>query len=105
MAYNGSAFKIVNNKTIGYIAGSALILWNLENNKKDYIWSEREGFQYFSVNHKRGIICAVEYGLNPNINVYFYPKLHPALQLKGTFLFIKKINHLFRTYSVGSIRY
>ena len=91
LCYNGTPFKIINNKTIGFLSGAALVIWNLENGKKEYIWSDRNGFQAFTVNHKRGIICLAEYGLNPNVLVYSYPKLQPIFKLQGkTF---KKIDY------------
>ena len=79
---------MIDNKTIGFISGASITLWNLQNGKKQYIWSERNGFQFFTVNHKRGLIAVAECGLNPKIFLYQYPKLNVTLELSSKIFFL-----------------
>lgn len=63
----------------------------MQNQKKQFIWSQRNGFQFLAVNHKRGIIAIVECGLNPKIFLYQFPKLNIILELSGIIFLISTI--------------
>ncbi|EAR97028.3 hypothetical protein TTHERM_00196190 (macronuclear) [Tetrahymena thermophila SB210] len=73
-SYNGSPFQLVFNDTIGFIQGSTLVLWDLATDKKDYIHSQKNGFQSFVAHPKKGIIVVAEYSLNPKVFIYSYPQ-------------------------------
>ena len=52
---------------------ASLCLYDMVTCKKDNIWSDKNGFQTFAANPKRGLIALAEFGLNPSINIYQYP--------------------------------
>lgn len=56
--------------TIGFLGGSALCLWNLSSLTKDYIMSDRRGFQAVACNHKQNLIALAEYGKSPSILIH-----------------------------------
>jgi hypothetical protein len=60
----------VHHDTIGFLGGSALCLWNLSTLTKDYIMSDRRGFQAVATNHKQNLIALAEHGKNPGIWIH-----------------------------------
>jgi hypothetical protein len=60
--------------TIGCLSGGAFYTMDSRTGKKDQIWSERNGFQTFATNNKRGLVVLAEQGLNPSLYVYQFPE-------------------------------
>lgn len=71
--YNGKDFSIIEEATAVQIAGNAIMLWNTISGKKDYIWSERNGYCAVTANYNAGVLAAAEYGLNPECHIYRIP--------------------------------
>lgn len=58
-------------------------MWDLQNNKKDYIFSQKHGFQCFATNHYLGLIAVAEYCKNPQVLIYSYPSKKLISQISG----------------------
>jgi WD40 repeat protein len=52
------------------LAGNSILLWNTVSNKKDYIWSKRNGYCAVASNYFVGLLAAAEYGLKPEVHIY-----------------------------------
>ncbi|CAD8159373.1 unnamed protein product [Paramecium pentaurelia] len=70
IAFTGDKWELLEQDTIGFLAGNTLCKWNLENNSKTFVHSQRQGFQCFTVHYRKNILVVAEYGLNPIVHVY-----------------------------------
>jgi hypothetical protein len=69
-AYDGKDFGVLEENTLVQKAGNALIFWDCKTGKKEYKWSKRNGFCSYATSTNNNLIAAVEYGINPEVQIY-----------------------------------
>jgi len=64
MCYDGRDFELVEEQTLVQLAGSFIVMWNLETGEKDYIQCPHQnGYAQVCASSNLGLIAATQYGL------------------------------------------
>eukprot|EP00825_Cyclidium_porcatum_P004670 TRINITY_DN1220_c0_g1_i2.p1 TRINITY_DN1220_c0_g1~~TRINITY_DN1220_c0_g1_i2.p1 ORF type:complete len:1061 (-),score=222.02 TRINITY_DN1220_c0_g1_i2:1563-4745(-) len=83
LCYQSQQFQLVNQDTICYLSAGALYFWDLGTNRKDFIFSQKHGFQSFATNHYLGLVAVAEYCKNPQVLIYQYPSKKLVKSISG----------------------
>lgn len=83
LSCNCGPVSIVDNDTIVYMVANSIVLWNISQNSKSFIWHNSLGITTCAANARNNKIAVGEEGNEPRVSIYSYPQKSLVLSLDG----------------------
>lgn len=83
LSCNCGPVSIVDNDTIVYMVANSIVLWNINQNSKSFIWHNSLGITTCAANARNNQIAVGEEGNDPRVSIYSYPQKSLIRSLDG----------------------
>ena len=74
LSCNCGPVSIVENDTIVYMVANSVVLWNVVQNTRQFIWHNSLGITTCAANPRNSLIAVGEEGNDPRVGIYSYPQ-------------------------------
>jgi WD40 repeat protein len=83
LSCNCGPVSVVDNDTIVYMVANSVVLWNVVQNSKHFIWHNSLGITTCAANSRSNLIAIGEEGTDPRVAIYNYPQKTLIRSLNG----------------------